>query len=519
KLLRDPEIQRNKAKYGLIIRKVIACMTLGMDVSSLFGEMTMAAATDDLIQKKLVYMYICRYVDRFPDLAVLTINTLQKDCKDNSAIVRSLALRSLCSLRLSNLIEYIREPLLNGLTDDNYYVRKTAVMGCASISQFSPKLIKDLGIIDKLYAMLNDPHPLVISNCVVALDEIMVEEGGIAINRNIANYLLNNLRHFNEWSQCYILDILNRYKPSSEEEICDILNLIDDRLQQGNSGVVFSAAKLFLTLTEYFKDIRDHVFRRLKEPILTVISAGRPELAHVCLKHIELLLNQSPQLFSNNCDSFFFRYNDPNYIKLQKLNILRKITTPNNANNVINELSSYITDIDITIAREAIICMGQIALQVTECCEYCIQKLLSLLSLEIDFVTSHTLRVIKDILRKYPWLGDMVAPEIDQLDDISQDPDGKCALIWMLGELGEIIEKSPYLLEEIIENVEEESSSVVKLHLMTAAMKLFFKRPPECIALLGRLLEHIINEESDVDVRDRGLFYYRLLNHDINKVT
>lgn len=61
--------------------------------------MLQAAATDDLVQKKLAYMYICRYADRFPDLAVLTINTLQKDCKDSSAVVRSLALRSLCSLR------------------------------------------------------------------------------------------------------------------------------------------------------------------------------------------------------------------------------------------------------------------------------------------------------------------------------------------------------------------------------------------------------------------------------------
>ena len=57
----------------------------------------------------------------------------------------------------------------------------------------------------------------------------------------------------------------------------------------------------------------------------------------------------------------------------------------------------------------------------------------------------------------------------------------------------QIIEKSPYLLEEIIENITEESSSTVKLHLMTATMKLFFKKPPECVSMLSKLFQYIIS--------------------------
>lgn len=68
-----------------------------------------------------------------------------------------------------------------------------------------------------------------------------------------------------------------------------------------------------------------------------------------------------------------------------------------NSNYLYLFYSSYVTDIDFTIAGEAIICMGQIALQVIESCEYCMQKLLLLLSLETDFITSHTLQMIKGI--------------------------------------------------------------------------------------------------------------------------
>ena len=52
--------------------------------------------------------------------------------------------------------------------------------------------------------------------------------------------------------------------------------------------------------------------------------------------------------------------------------------------------------------------------------------------------------------------------------------------------------ESPYLLEEIANQVSEESSSEVKLQLLTAVMKMFFRRPPECQEMLGRLLEFVI---------------------------
>lgn len=41
-----------------VIKKVIAYMTLGIDVSKVFSEMVMAASTKDLVQKKMVYHYL-----------------------------------------------------------------------------------------------------------------------------------------------------------------------------------------------------------------------------------------------------------------------------------------------------------------------------------------------------------------------------------------------------------------------------------------------------------------------------
>ena len=92
---------------------------------------------------------------------------------------------------------------------------------------------------------------------------------------------------------------------------------------------------------------------------------------------------------------------------------------------------------------------------------------------------------------------------------------------------------TPYILEEVVNGVSEESSAEVKLELLSALMKMFFKRPPECQEMLGQLLDYCISElknanggqkldllfaddENDQDVRDRAMLYYRLLKVNVD---
>jgi len=138
---------------------VIAYMTLGIDVSKLFTEMIMATGTKDHVVKKMVYLYICNYAATNPDLALLAINTLQKDCRDEDPMTRGLALRSFTSLRLPNIIEYLPSVIRTGLQDSSPYVRKTAVMSCVKLHLFEPEALKDSDIVNTLYTMLRDRDP------------------------------------------------------------------------------------------------------------------------------------------------------------------------------------------------------------------------------------------------------------------------------------------------------------------------------------------------------------------------
>lgn len=74
-------------------------MAQGADVSGLFPEMVKAGAVSDVVQKKLVSFYVCAQAPRQPQLALLAVNSLRKDCAHPSPAVRGLALRTMCGLR------------------------------------------------------------------------------------------------------------------------------------------------------------------------------------------------------------------------------------------------------------------------------------------------------------------------------------------------------------------------------------------------------------------------------------
>ncbi len=58
-----------------------------------------AGASQSIVQKKLVYLYLSTYAQQNSEFALLTVNTLRKDATDRNPTVRGLALRALTSLR------------------------------------------------------------------------------------------------------------------------------------------------------------------------------------------------------------------------------------------------------------------------------------------------------------------------------------------------------------------------------------------------------------------------------------
>lgn len=60
----------------------------------------------------------------------------------------------------------------------------------ASTNLFST-IVADAAVVNELYSLLRDPDPVVMVNCLRALEEILNQEGGVAINKPITHHLLN----------------------------------------------------------------------------------------------------------------------------------------------------------------------------------------------------------------------------------------------------------------------------------------------------------------------------------------
>ena len=140
---------------------------------------------------------------------------------------------------------------------------------------------------------------------------------------------------------------------------------------------------------------------------------------------------------------------------------------------------------------------------------------------------------------QYPDRYEDIIPPLTRVLRSIDEPEGKQACIWMVGEFGETIDSAPYILEALIDGWEDEQDNLVKMELLTATMKLFFKRPPEIKNMLSKLLKQAINTTSPaaplvpitpshgahqtpskivhIDVRDRALLYYRLLQFDVHE--
>ncbi|PPD77803.1 hypothetical protein GOBAR_DD25254 [Gossypium barbadense] len=330
---RAPGVDDSKRE---LFKKVISYMTIGIDVSSLFGEMVMCSATSDIVLKKMCYLYVGNYAKVNPDLALLTINFLQRDCRDEDPMIRGLALRSLCSLRVANLVEYLVGPLGSGLKDSNSYVRMVAVMGVLKLYHISASTCIDADFPSILkHLMLHDSDTQVVANCLSALQEIWSAEASTSeeasrerealISKPFIYYLLNRIKEFCEWAQCLVLELVTKYVPSDSSEIFDIMNLLEDRLQHANGAVVLATIRVFLQLTLSMTDVHQQVYERIKAPLLTLVSSGSPEQSYAVLSHLHLLVMRAPYVFSSDYKHFYCQYNEPSYVKRLKLEMLTAV--------------------------------------------------------------------------------------------------------------------------------------------------------------------------------------------------
>ena len=197
--LRHPKAEKKREA----IKKVIAAMTVGKDVSMLFTDVVVCMQTGNVELKKLVYLYLINYAKTNPDLAILAVNTFRKDANDPNPLIRALAIRTMGCIRVDKITEHLGEPLRRALKDDDPYVRKTAAICVAKLYDINPELAEDQGFLDMLRDLISDANPAVVANAIAALSEISeaADSPIFQVTSSVLVKLLAALNECTEWGQ------------------------------------------------------------------------------------------------------------------------------------------------------------------------------------------------------------------------------------------------------------------------------------------------------------------------------
>ena len=330
---KNAEMNELKADLGTMkvdsqkeaMKQIIASMTIGKDVSSLFPDVVKCMRTSNIELKKLIYLYIINYAKSKPDLTFLAINAFNTDAQDKtSPIVRALAVRTIGCIRVDKVISYLCDTLNTCLKDEDAYVRKTACICVAKLYNTNPVYVKENDFIQNLLNMLTDGNASVVANALASLNEISIlcGENVLKIKSKTLKRVLSALAESNEWGQIYILDSLAVFSPKNAKQAEDIIESVLPRLNHVNPSVVMSAVKVVLKFLDWIESVENvrNFCKKVSNSLMTVMMAG-PEIQYVLLRSLHAIIQKRPYLLDKDFKFFFVKYNDPIYVKLEKIDI------------------------------------------------------------------------------------------------------------------------------------------------------------------------------------------------------
>ena len=78
----------------------------------------------------------------------------------------------------------------------------------------------------------------------------------------------------------------------------------------------------------------------------------------MALRNISFILQKQPTIFENNVKVFYCKFNDPVYVKLEKVEILVKVADKSNSDQILMELKEYSSDVDTEIVGASVKAIG-----------------------------------------------------------------------------------------------------------------------------------------------------------------
>lgn len=467
-----------------------------------FSSVVKNVANPNIEVKKLVYIYLLHYAESEPDLALLSINTIQKSLTDQSPQVRAMALRVMSGIRVPVISQIVSLAIKRGCADMSPHVRKAAALAVPKCYRLDPNTMPQL--LDYLATLLGDKQYYVVGSAVTAFLEICPERVDL-IHKHYRG-LVRKLVDMDEWGQLATLRLMSFYarrclpkrtkksnksksKGFYEDEASEENNPIEEEievldpdlelflkackslLQNRNSAVIVAVVRCFLDLAtpEYL----DHAIG----PLVALLRSPQ-DIQQVALYNIVAVCLVRPECFVRYANHFLVHSSDPFDVARLKFEIWTLIyphCEPHVRDMILSELEHFTRALDPDLVQESVRAIGRCAQNDSRASARCLRLLLKQVSSQVGHLSAESLTVIRHLIQQDPQAHVKTVIRLAKNLDTTPNPDARATIIWLVGEFAGIDSENniaPDVLRILTRGFASESEPA-KLQIVLLAAKVY----------------------------------------------
>lgn len=468
-----------------------------------FSSVVKNVASPNFEIKKLVYIYLIHHAEQEPDLALLSINTIQKSLSDQNPQVRALALKTMSGIRVPVISQIVSLAIKKGAADMSPYVRKAAALSIPKCYRLDPS--QSPSLIDYLATLLGDRQYYVAGAAVAAFLEVCPDR--IDLIHPHYRGLVRKIVDMDEWSQLATLRLMVFYarrcfprvskasihphprekNPAVDDFYADspdaghaqqasglkgdlllLLNSIKPLLQSRNSGVV-------IAVTRCYVDIGTPDFVKLAIGPLVALVRGAQDIQQMALCNIVSVCLLRPKDFVKYASHFLVKATDPAPVwelKLEVLTIIFPHSPLHVKSLILKELEHFSQGSNKDLIGEAVRAIGRCAQSDAKTAPRCLKLLLGQITSLDGTLAAESLTVIRHLIQQDAEGHAGTVVRLAKNLDSASDSQARATIIWLVGEFSGLNGEdniAPDVLRILLKDFSSESEAAKRQVLLLGA--------------------------------------------------
>ncbi|RMZ77650.1 hypothetical protein DV738_g4224, partial [Chaetothyriales sp. CBS 135597] len=485
------------------LKKVISMIYENKPCLPYFSSVVKNVANPNIEVKKLVYIYLLHYAETDQDLALLSVNAIQKSLTDQNPQVRALALRTMTGMKVPLISQIVTLAIKRGVGDMSPHVRKAAALAIPKCYALDPNTWPQL--LDHLSTLLADKQYFVVGPAVQSFLAICPDR--IDLLHKPYRSIVRKLVDMDEWSQQATLNLLLRYArqcfPQQTKKATRVEKrgfYDDDEVEEVETGEVIQVLdpdlELFLKVCQTLLTSRSaavvitvaKVFLHLEMPLylesaigpLASLLRGPAEVEQAVLYNLVSVALEYPALLVPFASRFLIREADTSDVWRLKMELMTLIFPHAQLRLkalILSELEHFSHSSEVDRIREAVGAIGRCAQSSPDAAtsSRCFRVLLNQISGFEEVLVSEVLTVMRHLIQQDPASHGKTVVRLARNLDRTSSPQARATIVWLVGEFASVdpeLEIAADVLRILLKGFASESEPA-KLQIVLLAAKVY----------------------------------------------